>query len=330
MSQSVASALNNRIVTFVNINDEYNCVICMQIADDPVRCSGLCAGIFCNGCMQQALRGKKTCPSCNLATSAALKDVVLRNQIMKHQVYCTNKSNGWTVKSSNRKQKAAPDQKCKWTGKYDELSRHMKQCDYEIVACVNEGCDSEILRYELAEHLQVCLHRSKKCNHCADVVKVVAMPRHLLQCPKVVVSCECGFECLRDALTAHRDKDCPLVEIYCDVIGCDAKMKRGDYEKHQEQTASYHVRLLSAALKKCLEESIRQSNKLDIVKQENTRQSLELGIVKQENTRLSAGLNVSRAEIGVVKQENDRLAAVISTMAAEIAAKPPTWNFGAS
>ena len=88
MSQTVASSLDNRIVTFVDIDNEYNCVICMQIADDPVRCSGLCAGILCNGCMQQALTRSDSCPSCKMNDITAPNDVVLRNQIMKHQVYC--------------------------------------------------------------------------------------------------------------------------------------------------------------------------------------------------------------------------------------------------
>ena len=86
MSQTVASALDNRIVSFVDINDEYNCVICMQVADEPVRCSGLCAGIFCGGCMQQSLARNRSCPSCKKARITALKDVVLRNMIMKNQV----------------------------------------------------------------------------------------------------------------------------------------------------------------------------------------------------------------------------------------------------
>ena len=295
MSQTVASALDNRIVTFVNINDEYNCVICMQVADEPVRCSGMCAGIFCNGCMEQALTRSNSCPSCNREDIAAPKDVILRNQIMKHQVYCINKGSGSDTDKAartNRKRKASPEEKCTWTGQYDEISTHMKQCNFEIVACGNEGCKEKTERYKLMEHLQVCLHRTKKCDHCSIVVKVVAMPRHLRQCPKVVVSCECGFECTRDALTAHRDKDCPLVEICCDVIGCDAKMKRGDYEKHQVQTAIHHVRLLSAALGKSIhevrQENVRLSNEVGIVKQENTRQSHELDIVKQENTRLLA------------------------------------------
>ena len=99
MSQTVASALGNRIVTFVDIDDDddddddFDCMICMQVADEPVRCSGLCAGIFCNGCMQQALARNRSCPSCKKADITAPKDVILRNHIMNNQVYCLNKGN---------------------------------------------------------------------------------------------------------------------------------------------------------------------------------------------------------------------------------------------
>ena len=131
MSHTAASALNNRVVSFVNsVNSGFDCVICMQVADDPVRCWDLCRGIFCNGCMQQALARNNSCPSCKIITTA-LKDVMVRSQILKHDVYCLNKgpnqSNDFDQHTStdSRKRKAAPDDdKCTWTGKYDQLAAH--------------------------------------------------------------------------------------------------------------------------------------------------------------------------------------------------------------
>jgi hypothetical protein len=178
-----------------------------------------------------------------------------------------------------------------------------------MVKCFNDGCADKVERYKLMEHLQVCIHRMANCGHCNVVVKAAAMFNHLQQCPKVDVSCECGFECTRDALTAHRDKDCPLVEIRCDVIGCDVKMMRADYEKHQEQVASHHVRLLSAALGTSIHE-------VSTFKQENVRLSNEVGIVKQESTRLSTGFNR-------LKQENVRLTAAADVLEKLVKATNP-------
>ena len=74
--------------------------------------------------MQQYLARNRSCPSCKKARITALKDVVLRNQIMK--VEATKTSNSRKRKASS----ASSDEK--WTGKYDELSTHMKQCDFEL------------------------------------------------------------------------------------------------------------------------------------------------------------------------------------------------------
>jgi len=278
MSQTVASALNNKVVTFVSgIDSIFNCVICLQVADEPVRCSGMCAGVFCNGCMQQALTRRSNCPTCDIETSnVPRRDVVLRNQIMNNQVFCFNDGTDILTTRSTRKRKAAADDKCTWTGKYDQLAAHLNQCDYGIVKCNNNGCTAKVVRCKLMEHSQVCVHRMANCGHCNVDVKAALMLNHLHHCLKVDIACECGFECQRDALPTHRDKDCPMIEIRCDVIGCDAKMKRGDYEKHQEQAASQHVRLLSAALGQGI--------------QENARLALEVGIMKQDVERLSAML----------------------------------------
>ena len=71
--------------------------------------------------MQQYLARNRSCPSYKKARITALKDVVLRNQIMKHQVYCINEgSDDEATKTSNsRKRKASSassDEKCTWTG----------------------------------------------------------------------------------------------------------------------------------------------------------------------------------------------------------------------
>ena len=293
MSHTTASALNNRVVSFVSsVDNDFDCVICMEVADDPVRCNELCRSIFCNGCMRQALARNNSCPSCKKANTTAKKDFIARSQILKHDVYCLNKGPDQSddidqhTSTDSKKRKAAPDDdKCTWIGKYDQLAAHINQCDYEMVRCINDGCEDKVERCKLMEHLQVCIHRMANCGHCNVVVKAAAMLNHLRQCPKVDVSCDCGFECTRDALTAHRDKDCPLVEICCDIIGCHAKMKRGDYEKHQEQAASHHVRLLSAALGTSIHE-------VGILKQENTRLSTGFNSLKQENVRLVASAGV--------------------------------------
>lgn len=244
--QTIASALNNRVITFVSIDTEYNCAICMQIADEPVRCSGMCAGIFCNGCMTLALARSRSCPLCTKTNITAFKDVVLRNQIMKHEVNCVNKGQAIVATTTTRKRKANPNDKCTWTGRYDELAAHLNHCDFEKLVCTNEGCEEIVERHELQDHQRVCMHRTIPCELCAEVTKVSEMAAHLEICPSVEETCQCGSRGTRLLIAEHKRIDCLLTEIICEVVGCGTKVIRQDYEKHQDDAAKYHVRLLSS------------------------------------------------------------------------------------
>ena len=236
MSTTIASSLNNRIVSFVSaVDNDYHCVICLNVADNPTRCSNLCAGVFCDGCFRRALAAKKpkNCPACNKRTKVNPIDVLTKKNIMKNEVYCINKGNDQSDnidQTDSRKRKASPDEskcsdddKCSWTGKYNQLAAHLKLCDFEILKCTNDGCAEKLMRRELQAHLQTCAYRSESCKTCN--VKV-----------------------LSSAMTEHLSKNCALAEVTCKVPGCKAKMLRKDYEKHQDESAKTHVQLLSAAL----------------------------------------------------------------------------------
>ena len=266
MSQTTASALGNRTVMFDSINNDYNCVICMQVADELVRCSGMCAGIFCSGCMQRALASSNCCPSCKKRDATALKDVILRNQIMNHQVYCTNINSDLdeTTNPTSRKRKSSSssDEKCTWIGKYGELSTHLRHCEFEMVPCTNDGCEKRIERRALDQHGQVCTHRVALCEHCNLEVKTARMKNHCSRCPKVQVSCRCEYKCARDEMDEHREMACPMIEIQCEVVGCGAKVMRKDYEQHQDDAAKEHIRLLSATMKRLVEIEVEKRVRL--------------------------------------------------------------------
>jgi hypothetical protein len=182
--------------------------------------------------MQQALadKKKKICPTCMKSTQVNPIDVLTRNQILKHDVYCLNKSPDQSndinqhTSTDSRKRKAAPDGgKCTWIGKYDQLAAHLNQCDYEMVRCVNNGCADKVERRALEAHHQECVHRTVLCETC-------------------------NLKILWSAITEHQEKKCQLALVTCEVIGCNAVMIRRDYKKHQDEAAKQHVRLLSTAL----------------------------------------------------------------------------------
>jgi len=291
MSQTKASALGNRNVTFECIDKDFNCAICYQVADEPTRCIGHCAGIFCNVCMQQALQLKKSCPFCNRDDITVWRDLVLRNQILKHQVFCIN---GAADTTTDRKRKATSADKCTWMGKYDDLKAHLNTCQYERVLCDNNGCIKSIQRREIKLHHQECVHRLLGCRYCNHAFTIVHMNTHLQQCPMVEMTCECGFDCIRDSMDQHRARDCPLVKIVCDVVGCNAMIMRRDYEKHQQEAAEHHVRLLSSevgSMKKdivrLLADNVNMKQVVANTSVTNARVREEFARLKQDNVRVS-------------------------------------------
>jgi hypothetical protein len=224
----------------------------MQVSDEPVRCDGMCAGIFCDECMKESLTQSKKCPSCNVKTAKPKKDVLVRNQIMKHQVFCINSSNNYldACTTTSGKRKASSDVNCAWTGRYDELSTHLKQCEFEMGVCTNDGCEEKIKRCDLDQHLQACIHRTTNCVHCMVTAKASRMADHLNQCPKLEIMCKCKSKFTREKMDEHRNEDCLLTEIECEVIGCGTKVIRQNYLKHQDDAAKDHVRLLSAVVQR--------------------------------------------------------------------------------
>jgi hypothetical protein len=204
--------------------------------------------------MKQALTRRKSCPLCNKAKITASRDVVLKNQILKQQVYCINRATDpHTATASantnnNKKRKATSNEKCSWTGKYDDLRAHLNVCEYEVIDCSNDGCVDKLERREIETHRQVCNHRIAQCDHCNADIKATAMPDHLQRCPSIQVTCECNVICTRQSIAGHRERDCPLTEVPCEVIGCNVKVMRKDYAKHGNEAAQEHVRLLSATV----------------------------------------------------------------------------------
>jgi len=246
-SSSLSSSLGNKYVTFVDkIDEDFNCTICLNVADEPSRCSGLCGAMFCGDCMRQALVSKKCCPACNKTKVTATKDVILRNQIMKQSVYCINtnpEDQMITTKSSPNKRKAS---RCSWIGKYDLLELHLKECDYQKVKCSYPGCDILIDRIELDRHKQSCLFQLTQCDYCKVQFNLKSLKDHLIQCPSRLVKCTCGFSCLAKNLNNHKINDCPDGVLQCTIAGCQEKVTRKEYQAHLSSASNKHLQLLSS------------------------------------------------------------------------------------
>lgn len=56
---------------------------------------------------------------------------------------------------------------------------HSGKCDYEIIPCPNEGCESLEQRRKMIEHLNDCPHRIITCEICGVELAACALSAHL-------------------------------------------------------------------------------------------------------------------------------------------------------
>jgi hypothetical protein len=89
---------------------------------------------------------------------------------------------------------------CEWTGPLGNLSVHIRdQCQFHIVSCPLVGCDTQIRRQELVEHLAQCPHRLVSCQHCQVRLQFANIAIHERQCPHSIQTCpySCGAHLVR-------------------------------------------------------------------------------------------------------------------------------------
>jgi hypothetical protein len=82
------------------------------------------------------------------------------------------------------------EEKCSWTGKLQELTKHRETCPFQQVQCPHENCNTMMQRREIQEHERKCRYR--------------------------IVACEvCLTELIQHELQHHQDSDCPDALIPC-------------------------------------------------------------------------------------------------------------------
>jgi len=314
-SQSLSSSLGSKYVTFVDkIDEDFNCTICLNVADEPSRCSSLCGAMFCGDCMKQALQSKKCCPACNKTKVTATKDVILRNQIMKQSVYCINtnpEDQIITTKTSPTKRKAS---RCSWIGKYDQLEQHLKECDYQKVKCSYPGCDIFIDRIELDRHKQSCLFQLKHCDYCKIQFNLKSLKDHLSQCPSRLVKCTCGLSCLAKNLNNHKTNDCPDGVVQCNIGGCQEKVIRKEYQAHLSSASNKHIQLLSSKVEELKTINAKNLSEIQSLQCENGELTDRLDGLSNENDTLTERLDSLSSKV-------DTYSAVINWKLTDIKAK---------
>ena len=138
-----------------------------------------------------------------------------------------------------------------------DLATHLSSCPLQSVQCSN-GCGVQVLRRELKDHLMNdCRKRKVPCEYCKTVGSFEEiMGSHLDVCGQVPLDCpnKCSEQkVLRQDLTDHIEKDCPLQVVGCEFahVGCTVRYSRRDMADHVAHSQTAHLSLVMARLVLC-------------------------------------------------------------------------------
>ena len=110
--------------------DKLQCPICWELVSDPVQTS--CGHLFCGRCIQET----KTCPT-DRGKFTPTPDQFNKRRVCNFKVKCPNEQRG-----------------CQWQGNLGDAEKHTNvNCDYQFVVCSIDGCNVEIERRCLVEHM---------------------------------------------------------------------------------------------------------------------------------------------------------------------------------
>ena len=136
----------------------------------------------------------------------------------------------------------------------EDLGKHRKQCPLEKVDCPN-NCGISLSRQSLDIHVaSECPCRTITCQHCNISGKYQFINgQHKDDCPKLPLLCpnNCKVKTIpREEMQTHVDTSCPLAVVQCEyhAVGCDAKVRRGDLEKHRKEGMEAHLSLTTQQL----------------------------------------------------------------------------------
>jgi hypothetical protein len=205
------------------------CELCKGVLNSPV--VGETGQSFCKECTTDKTNCVIVFPSGN----ATNPDQIVQNLTL------TKFINSLEIKCQNFKDT------CEWEGIVLNQEEHLKTCQFNNIECSIDRCDKVLKRFELEAHLQVCEKRPSPCSDCEINHPLDLLSDHLLNCPKVKITCftGCGKTCSRDQLHGHLQNYCPLKISNCIFreAGCLYQDFEHKLDAHYKEYVQYHLKI---------------------------------------------------------------------------------------
>jgi len=192
---------------------------------DPQECSK-CRNVFCKECVQRWQRNAATedlnlmqCPLRCRGVAFLKISVPFKYQLENlFKLKCVNNRNG-----------------CPQEFNFGSLFEHEKVCGFELIMCLNPGCETWIARQKMPEHRKDCLYGIEVCEFCIKEVMRLRMKDHLAEdCQLVLLKCNlCQQELPRRQFIKHEEFNCPEVAVKCEHYPqCQVETARKNLAKH--------------------------------------------------------------------------------------------------
>ena len=233
----------------------------------------------------------------------------LAREVKEFQVYCPNTNEG-----------------CDWVGEVGNVETHLspgvsdnsaRLCQFEKVACSNEGCEEEIFRRDLATHQREhCHYRLAECKFCESYQSTYndLTSNHYSSCPAYPVDCPngCGEQGLpRSKLPEHLE-NCPSQVVDCDfkAVGCIIRRSKVSMSGHVDLNTNFHMRLLC----KAVSENREKLEKVDELEKQIATLQEENKKVREENSGLINLNNQLKSDVTNIQKQVESLDQQLQTM----------------
>jgi len=246
------------IVEEINVQS-IQCPICLDVCADAV-IENVCGHTFCERCVTQLFKNSRDgLIKCPQTRQPVKKDQIgpnraLRDLILQLKVECPLKN-----------------KKCPWQGPFNQIEKHLKtECRKIKVKCLHSGCNL-VQKRRLAEyHVKRCHFQLIDCQMCKYKFPMNILEKHQSSCPCVIILCPYG--CLQkiklEDSKKHFDEQCVNKTLDCEFHehGCQAKVKRLDYQQHLKDFSSQHIKLLTDKIVNLSKNQIQLNTEIEALK----------------------------------------------------------------
>eukprot|EP01117_Protostelium_nocturnum_P011648 TRINITY_DN4238_c0_g1_i2.p1 TRINITY_DN4238_c0_g1~~TRINITY_DN4238_c0_g1_i2.p1 ORF type:complete len:540 (-),score=177.25 TRINITY_DN4238_c0_g1_i2:250-1869(-) len=251
---------------------EYQCGICMQIMVNPRQCKN--GHLFCGVCIHKSIEKRPECPQCRdyLNLAELSRSLLAEKAIRNLKVHCKfNLMKGG--KRGGEDVWIEDPEGCPEIRTQEEIQKHESSCGYAPEACIY-GANCQVRKMQMEDHKSTCPFRPVICKFCSRRVTFNQLENHVAKCDEVVVSCQsCHEEMKRGKVQSHRMEECPEEFLQCPFAkqGCDAKLRRRDFEQHTSVNMANHLILMHQYYEERMSLMMAETRRLIATKDEQIR-----------------------------------------------------------